>query len=216
MTTAPRRTRMTASQRREQLITVGREVFATDGVQGATVEDIATRAGVTKPVIYEHFGGKEGLYAVVVDRAIAEILASITHALDEPAEPRVLIERAVLSLFTFMQTSPASFEVLVRSSPTWYSGGSAATLMPAIAVHVEEMFEDAFLREGFDPSSAPIYAQGLIGSIALSGIWWIHEPNRPSKEFAAAHVVNLIWNGLRGLKKNPELTPQPSPETPAG
>ena len=75
------RTRMTATQRREQLIVVGRDIFAADGVQGATVEEIATRAGVTKPVVYEHFGGKEGLYAVVVDRAIQGILAAITDAL---------------------------------------------------------------------------------------------------------------------------------------
>ncbi len=206
---------MTADQRREQLISVGREVFAADGVQGATVEDIATRAGVTKPVVYEHFGGKEGLYAVVVDRAITDILASITDALAEPAEFRVLIERAVLALFTFMETSPSSFEVLVRSSPAWYSGGSAASLMSAIAGHVEKMFDAAFEQDGFDPAAAPIYAQGMIGAITLSGVWWIHQPDRPSKEFAASHVVNLIWNGLRGLKKEPSLSSQASIGTPS-
>ncbi|WP_243757600.1 TetR/AcrR family transcriptional regulator [Allobranchiibius sp. GilTou38] len=209
------RTRMTATQRREQLIVVGRDIFASDGVQGATVEEIATRAGVTKPVVYEHFGGKEGLYAVVVDRAIQDILTAITNALSEPAGIRVLLERAVLALLDFMETSPSSFEVLVRSSPSWHGDGSAASLMSAIAVRVEELFEATFESHGFDPTPAPVYAQTLIGSIALTGVWWIHHEDRPDKEFVAAHIINLMWNGLHDLQKNPVLPSRVAPPTPA-
>ena len=59
---------MTSTQRREQLVEVGRGLFAANGYDATTVEEIAAVAGVSKPVVYEHFGGKEGLYAVVVDR----------------------------------------------------------------------------------------------------------------------------------------------------
>ena len=62
------RQRMTGRERREQLISIGRAAFAELGFEGTSVEEIAARAGVSKPVVYEHFGGKEGLYAVVVDR----------------------------------------------------------------------------------------------------------------------------------------------------
>ena len=62
------RVRMTAAERREQLIRVSRELFANRGFEGTSVEEIAASAGVSKPVVYEHFGGKEGIYAVVVDR----------------------------------------------------------------------------------------------------------------------------------------------------
>ena len=62
---------MTGSERREQLIDIGRQLFAERGFDGTSVEEIAARAEVSKPVVYEHFGGKEGLYAVVVDREIA-------------------------------------------------------------------------------------------------------------------------------------------------
>lgn len=197
---------MTATQRREQLIVVGRDIFATDGVQGATVEDIATRAGVTKPVIYEHFGGKEGLYAVVVDRAIHDLYGAIADAIEGPPGIRTTIERSVLALLDFMETSPSSFEVLVRSSPSWHGDGSAASLMSAIADMVEELFVDVLEAHGFDPEPAPIYVQALLGSIALTGVWFIHHEDRPPKEVVAAHVVNLIWNGLHGLEKEPALT----------
>ena len=59
---------MTGKQRREQLIRIGRTLFADRGFEGTTVEEIAAKAGVSKPVVYEHFGGKEGLHADVVDR----------------------------------------------------------------------------------------------------------------------------------------------------
>ena len=64
----PGRVRMTSAERREQLIAVSRSLFASRGFEGTSVEEIAARAQVSKPVVYEHFGGKEGLYAVVVDR----------------------------------------------------------------------------------------------------------------------------------------------------
>lgn len=201
---------MTATERREQLIVVGRDIFADVGVQGATVEEIATRAGVTKPVVYEHFGGKEGLYAVVVDRAIADLLSAISRALQEPASTRILVERAVLALLDFMESSASAFEVLVRSSPSWHGDGSAASLMSAIAVMVEELFVTSFEQQGFDPVSAPIYAQALLGSIALTGVWWIHHEDRPDKQYVATHLVNLVWNGVRGLEQEPGLASLPA------
>src|ERR1043165_3552216 len=77
----PRRTRMTGAERRAQLLEIGRTLFAQKGFEATSVEEIAARAGVSKPVVYEHFGGKEGLYAVVVDREMRRLLDSITGAL---------------------------------------------------------------------------------------------------------------------------------------
>ena len=75
------RSRMTGPQRREQLLEVGRKLFADKGFEGTSVEEIAAKAGVSKPVVYEHLGGKEGLYAVVVDREIRTLLDGINVAL---------------------------------------------------------------------------------------------------------------------------------------
>jgi AcrR family transcriptional regulator len=75
------RVRMTGKQRREQLLDVGRSLFAERGFGATSVEEIASKAGVSKPVVYEHFGGKEGLYAVVVDREMRHLLDAVTGAL---------------------------------------------------------------------------------------------------------------------------------------
>ena len=71
---------MTGKERREQLLDIGRALFAERGFEGTSVEEIAHKAGVSKPVVYEHFGGKEGLYAVVVDREMRQLLDTMTGA----------------------------------------------------------------------------------------------------------------------------------------
>src|SRR6266566_8854648 len=75
------RKRMTGTQRREQLLDIGRRLFAERGFEGTHIEEIAAQAGVSKPVVYEHFGGKEGLYAVVVDREVERLLGMATTIL---------------------------------------------------------------------------------------------------------------------------------------
>ena len=77
------RARMTGSERRHQLIDIASSLFAERGYEGTSIEEIAQRANVSKPVVYEHFGGKEGLYAVVVDREMSALLDGITSSLTD-------------------------------------------------------------------------------------------------------------------------------------
>src|SRR5690606_41599551 len=79
--TRARRKRMTGKERREQLLGIGRELFAERGFDGTSIEEIAARAGVSKPVVYEHFGGKEGIYAIVVDREMQKLLGMVGESL---------------------------------------------------------------------------------------------------------------------------------------
>jgi AcrR family transcriptional regulator len=95
--------RMTGAERREQLITVARGLFAERGFEGTSVEEIAAQAGVSKPVVYEHFGGKEGLYAVVVDREVRTLLDGIGASLTSGSE-RELIEGAALALLDYIES----------------------------------------------------------------------------------------------------------------
>ena len=111
--------RMTALQRREQLIRVGRALFASKGFEAVSVEEIAANAKVSKPIVYEHFGGKEGLYAVIVDREMRELTNALIEALsDTKAHPRQIVERAALALLTYIEENSEGFQVLVRDSPT--------------------------------------------------------------------------------------------------
>ena len=199
------RSRMTGKERREQLIVVGRKLFADKGFEATTVEEIATRAGVSKPVVYEHFGGKEGLYAVVVDREIRSLLDGITGALSIEAHARVLLERAALALLDYVENSTDGFRILVRDSPAGQATGSFASLMSDIASQVEHILAAEFKSHKLDPKAAPMYAQMLVGMIALTGQWWLNS-RKFKKHEVAAHVVNLAWNGLTGLESKPTLT----------
>src|SRR5699024_9174755 len=111
-----RRVRMTGSERRQQLLTVARAVFAEKGFDGASIEEIAYRADVSKPVVYEHFGGKEGVYAVVVDRETEALLARMVSTL-HGGHPRTMLEQAADALLRYVEESHDGFRILVRDSP---------------------------------------------------------------------------------------------------
>lgn len=198
-----RRVRMTGAERREQLLDIGRTVFAEKGFEATSVEEIAAKAGVSKPVVYEHFGGKEGLYAVVVDREMRQLMDMVTSALTA-GHPRELLEQAAFALLDYIETYTDGFRILVRDSPVAQSTGTFASLISDIAVQVEDILGTEFKNRGFDPKLAPLYAQALVGMVALTGQWWV-DARRPKKSEVAAHLVNLAWHGLEGLEPKPRL-----------
>ncbi|MFC4608930.1 TetR/AcrR family transcriptional regulator [Streptomyces maoxianensis] len=198
-----RRVRMTGAERREQLLDIGRTLFAEKGFEGTSVEEIAAKAGVSKPVVYEHFGGKEGLYAVVVDREMRQLLDMVTSALTA-GHPRELLEQAAFALLDYIERYTDGFRILVRDSPVAQSTGTFASLISDIATQVEDILGLEFKTRGFDPKLAPLYAQALVGMVALTGQWWV-DARRPKKAEVAAHLVNLAWHGLDGLEQKPRL-----------
>jgi AcrR family transcriptional regulator len=193
-----KRVRMTAQERREQLVGVGRAVFAERGFDGTSVEEIAERAGVSKPVVYQHFGGKEGLYAVVVDREVRRLSESITRCFDA-VSPRLVAIGAADAFLTYIEEHEEGFRVLVRDAPTPLTGGSFATVIADVAARCERLLVDEFGDRGFDAGTAPMYARMMVGAVALVGEWWLDE-REPPREVVAAHVVNLLWNGLSHLE----------------
>ena len=198
-----RRKRMTGKERRQQLLEIGRELFAERGFDATSVEEIAARAGVSKPVVYEHFGGKEGIYAVVVDREMRTLLDMMGEALTADSA-RGKIEKAALGLLRYVEENTVGFRVLTRDSHVASGTGSFASLINDIASQVEHIMVDEFTERGYDPALAPMYAQALVGMWALTGQWWL-EVRRPKREVVAAHLVNLAWNGLASLELKPGL-----------
>jgi AcrR family transcriptional regulator len=198
------RTRLTAVERRNQLVQVGRAVFAEKGYEGTSVEEIAERAKISKPIVYEHFGGKEGLYAVIVDREMQKLLEMVDSALTED-HPRRLLEQAALALLTYIEQDTDGFRILVRDSPVAQSTGTFASLIVDIAGQVEHLVAGEFKARGLDAKFAPMYSQMLVGMVALTGQWWV-DVRKPKKADVAAHLVNLAWNGLRGLEAKPRLS----------
>lgn len=199
----PRR-RMSGKERREQLIQISRTLFAEKGFDGTSVEEIAATANVSKPVVYEHFGGKEGVYAVVIDREMQKLLGLVTEALSA-SHSLIKLERAALALLAYVEENSEGFRILVRDSHAASGTGTFASLINDIASQVEDVMVDEFVERGYDPKLAPMYAQMLVGMVALTGQWWL-DVRRPPREEVAAHLVNLAWNGLTGLDPNPRLT----------
>jgi AcrR family transcriptional regulator len=196
--------RLSAAARRAQLIEVGRSVFAERGFEAATVEEIAERARISKPIVYEHFGGKEGLYAVVVDREVEHIVARIGEAVAH-GSPRERLEQAVLAYLDYVKERPDGFAVLLRDAPLAKRSGQIPALMYELADRVGGVFTEQFRSAGFDPSAAPIYAHALVGMVAFVGQWWTESRKPPPPELVASHVSALAWMGLRHLPRKPSL-----------
>ena len=194
---------MTAAERREQLIAIARGAFAERGFDGVSVEEIAARAAVSKPVVYEHFGGKEGLYAVVVDREVQQLLGTMREALTATSQ-RMLLEQATFALLDYVEGSSDGFRILVRDSPPGSGTGTYVSIISDTVTRVEGILGDQFAARGFDPKVAPLYAQMLVGMVSTTGQWWL-DARTPDKDVVAAHLVNLAWNGLANLEQDPEL-----------
>ena len=197
------RLRMTSAERREQLIEIARTLFAERGFEGTAIEEVAARAGVSKPIVYEHFGGKEGLYAVVVDREVRQLLSMMRSSLTA-GDPRELLEQAAFALLDYIEESSDGFRILVRDSPIGSETGSFVSIIGDIASRVEYILEAEFKSRGFDAKYAPMYAQMLVGMVGTTGQWWL-DARKPTKPEVAAHLVNLAWNGLSGLETTPGL-----------
>ncbi|MBT0566679.1 TetR/AcrR family transcriptional regulator [Williamsia sp. CHRR-6] len=202
-TGAAPRARMTGAQRRAQLIEVARGLFAERGFEGTSIEEVAQRASVSKPVVYEHFGGKEGLYAVVVDREMETLLEMITASLTQNRS-RIRVEKVALALLTYMEERTDGFRILVHGSPSTGADAKYSSLLNDAIGQVEHLLAGDFERRGFDASLAPLYAQALVGAVSVTAQWWL-DVREPAKEVVAAHLVNLCWNGLSGLDQDPTI-----------
>ena len=199
----PPHARMTGSERRQQLIEVARALFAERGYEGTAVEEVAQRAGVSKPVVYEHFGGKEGLYAVVVDREMTALLDGITSSLTNNRY-RSRVEAVVLALLTYVEDHTDGFRIMTRDSPPSVTEGTYSSLFNDAVNQVASILAGDFARRGLDPELAPLYSQALVGSVSMTAQWWL-DAREPKKEVVAAHLVNLLWNGLAHLEADPQL-----------
>jgi AcrR family transcriptional regulator len=197
---------MTGKERREQLLDVGRRLFAKRGLDGTSIEEIAAQAGVSKPVVYEHFGGKEGLYAVVVDREVDRFLSMATDVL-RGEDIMEKFEAAAVTLLRYIEDNSDGFRILVRDSHPASGSGTFASLISDIAGQVEYILADVLKDRGYDPKLAPMYSQMLVGMVAFAGQWWL-DVRKPKLEEMAAHLVNLAWNGLSQLDPKPKISPE--------
>lgn len=189
---------MSAAQRRKQLLEVSKHLFAQAGYDATTVEEIAAQAGVSKPVVYSHFGGKEGVYAVLVDREVNRLLDRITLSITNENRGRDMVRASALAFLDYIDEDPDAFRVLVRDAPASMASGTVSGLLDDVADKAADVISEFFTRSDRDTSVAPIYANALVGMIAHVGTWWSAN-GEISKEAVADHVTALVFSGLAHL-----------------
>jgi AcrR family transcriptional regulator len=188
---------MPRGQRHEQLLDVSREVFAGKGFELASIEEVAAAAGVSKPVVYEHFATKERLVTEVVDREMALLLTHITSSLTGET-PQELLAGAVRAFLSYVEDNETGFRVLLQQSPDAEHRGRFANVLAEIATRVEDGFGLAFSAHGEDPRLGAVSAQMLVGMVAFAGQFWI-DARVPDRDAVAAHIVRMAWSGLSDM-----------------
>jgi AcrR family transcriptional regulator len=199
-----KKSRLPRAERRQQLLEIARRVFAYRGFEAATLEEIAEKSGVSRPIVYGHFGDKQRLFEAVVDAEIARVTEAVADALAEPGEPRELLERGLRAFFAYVQQHPEGHAVLTRDAPVHVSDSGLGVMLDALAARIGAVIARAIRNLGLDPAPAPIYANALIGLGAHVGRWWREHPE-VSLQTVTAHTTALLWSGFGGLLSDPDL-----------
>jgi AcrR family transcriptional regulator len=199
-----RNPRLPRAQRRSQLIEVSRGVFAERGFEAATLEEIAERAGVSRPIVYGHFGDKQHLFEAVVDAEIARVEAAVGEAIAAPGAPRDVLERGLRAFFAYVREHPEGHAVLTRDAPIHLSDAGLGVMLDGLAARISEAIARVIRGLDLDPAPAPIYANALIGLGAHVGRWWRDHPEVPL-EIVTTHTTTLLWSGFGGMMSDPTV-----------
>ncbi|MBA2496573.1 MAG: TetR/AcrR family transcriptional regulator [Acidimicrobiia bacterium] len=195
---APGPVRLPAARRRRQLLEVALNVFAERGFHPTSMNDIAEAAGVTKPVLYQHFASKRDLYLELLEVVGGRLRDDIGKAASEAATPRQQVQRGFAAYFGFVAAHTDAFMVL-------FGGGSRRD--EEFAAHVRRV-EDAIAEaiaslidvEGLPDVERRLLADGIVGLAEGTSRHWLREGRQGDPAEVAALVADLAWAGLRGVR----------------
>lgn len=195
--------RLSANQRRSQLIAAASEVFILRGYHMATVREISRRAGVTKPLIYRHFSSKLDLYQTVLQNHLDDLVAGVRSALHSFSDNHSRTRAVVQAYFDFVDHESQGFRMIFESGMTaeptiqW-------RLSQAHEACVDAVFEGLAEASAVAPLHARVLAAGLVGASEVTARAWLEDGRPVSKTEAVDTVVFLCWSGLsevsRGLR----------------
>lgn len=191
-----KRKRLPRADRRHQLIESARPVFASRGFDGASLEEIAENAGVSRPILYSHFGDKQGLFQAVLEVEVVRIQTSVREAIIAPGEPRDRLERGLRAFFDFVQEHPDGHAVLTQHVTE--SGLDA--MLTDLTDDIRKVIAHVMKSLGHDETAAPLFSAALIGIGSHVGRWWLRNPEM-SVEDVTRYATMLVWNGLGELAR---------------
>jgi AcrR family transcriptional regulator len=204
MTSAPEtragatRPRLSRGARRTQLLAAAQEVFVAQGYHAAAMDDIAERAGVSKPVLYQHFPGKLDLYLALLDQASAALLDDVHRALESTHDNKLRVAATVAAYFRYVEDDAGAFRLVFESDLTSEAAvrERVERMNAACASAVSELIaEDA----GLDREEAMLLAMALVGMAQVSARYWLASAGSIPRDAAATLVSTLSWRGIRGF-----------------
>jgi AcrR family transcriptional regulator len=197
-TAAANRRRLPREQRAQQLVDVADAVFSERGVASSSMEEIAERAGVTKPVLYDHFGSKDGLLAAVVLRAGDELAAATLEAVDAATGPEDALACGLRAYFRFIDRRRASWLSLLTEAGV--PGSAAALALERVRDGQAELIAELLSADvpGCDLPRARLYAQVVVG--ACERLATRPGPQLPTVDTLTAHVMDVIWGGFGAIR----------------
>jgi AcrR family transcriptional regulator len=200
----PRGARLPRSARRKQLLGAAQEVFVAQGYHAAAMDDIAERAGVSKPVLYQHFPGKLDLYLALLDEHADALVARLREALTSTTDNKLRVQGCIRAYFDFVADeasgSAGAFRLVFESD---------LRIEPAVAARVERMVDDCVEAvaetiahdTGVAPDAARLLSRGIIGTAEISARWWLQQGASVPKEEAERLIAALVWRGIASFPR---------------
>jgi AcrR family transcriptional regulator len=193
--------RLPRDERRAQLLVAALEVFTAAGYHSAAMDEIADRANVSKPVLYQHFPSKLDLYLAVLDLHIDSLVFAIQKAIASNRENSSRVAATVETYFGFIDNEGEAFRLLFESD---------MNLEPQVRERLNRMTYDCAaavsavisIDTGLGKEESMMLAVGIIGTVQTTARHWLDRDGKIDRKRATELVMNLIWRGISGFPKS--------------
>jgi AcrR family transcriptional regulator len=196
----PRGGRLPRRERRVQLLDSALEVFVAQGYHAAAMDDIAERAGVSKPVLYQHFPGKLELYLALLDAACDQVIANCRQALASTHDNKTRVAAAMAAFYSYVADERGAFRLVFESDLT--SETSVRAQVDRVTSDCAAMIADVIHDDtGLPAEQSRLLAVSLVGMAQVSARFWVSEGGGSgglSQDQAIDLVSGLAWRGIRG------------------
>src|SRR4051795_1553147 len=196
----PRGPRLPRSARRTQLLGAARQVFVAQGYHAAGMDEIAERAGVSKPVLYQHFPSKRDLYLALLEQHTDELVAATRAALASTPDNKQRVEATMAAFFAFIDSESESFRLVFESDFT--SDLQVREVLDRMQRGCAEAITEVIAEDtGLPAAEAELLAIGLAGIAHVTARYWTQAGRPIPRDAAAALVAHLSWRGIGGFPK---------------
>ena len=197
---ARRTSRLPRGARRLQLLRAAQDVFVAQGFHAAAMDDIADRAGVSKPVLYQHFPGKRELYLALLEQQVDELTERVRQAMAGTDDNRTRVDGAVGAYFDFIDAEGEAFRLVFESDLR--NDADVRRLADRGARScIEAIAEVIAVETGADPERALLLSAGMTGLAETSARWWLASKGTVSRDEAVALLSSLAWRGMSGFPR---------------